>query len=962
MDKFGFMGNTEIGQLDELYQKYKQNPESVEESWRNFFRGFDFASEHYPTKNTSTATSTTTEGGCTNKEFNVMNLIQAYRQRGHFFTETNPVRERRRYFPTLDIENFGLEESDLDKVFHAGNEIGIGATKLKQIIEHLQKTYCHSIGVEFVFVRDPQVMNWLKAKMESEQNTPNFNDAQRKDIYHHLNLAVGFEGYIHKKFVGQKRFSLEGAETLIPALDALIAHGAKLGSQEFVFGMAHRGRLNVLANILEKPYENIFKEFVGEEYEDDIALGDVKYHLGYNNTVATDDGKQVKLHLTPNPSHLETVSPVAEGIARAKIENDYNGDENKLVPVIIHGDAAIAAQGIVYETIQMSRLPGYKTGGTIHLVINNQIGFTTNYLDARSSTYCTDIAKVTRSPIFHVNGDDVEALIYTIQMAMEFRQEFHTDVFIDILSYRKYGHNEGDEPRFTQPKLYKAIAKHKNPRDIYAETLLQKGIYSADEIKTINKNYIQLLDEKFELSKQIEKVVIQPFLAENYQGIRYSTRKDFEKSPETGVSKAKLLHLIDQITTIPSPENFFKKLIKLMNDRKKMVENDKLDWAIAEQLAYATLLDEGHSVRLSGQDSERGTFSHRHAALITEDGNNKYLPLNHINENQAKFSVYNSLLSEYGVLGYEYGYATAHPSGLTIWEAQFGDFHNVAQPVIDQYISAAEDKWGLKNGLVMYLPHGYEGQGAEHSSARMERFLNLCARDNMQIINPTTPANLFHALRRQLHRDIRVPLICFTPKSLLRHPACVSSINDLADGCFQEVIDDAKVVAKEVRRVVFCNGKVYYDLLAQKEELDAKDIAIVRIEQLYPFPHEQVDKILEKYPKALLHLWVQEEPVNMGAWQFVNYKFRDKKVKLVPVARQSAGSPATGLAKIHLQGQNEIIHKVFRTCDCGKGLKYCGLQCVEGRSREDILRQHEYFKENMGKSRLINVNKKILNN
>ncbi len=950
MDKFSFLGNSEIEYIDKLYQSYQNDPESVEESWRQFFQGFDFATAKFPVKEQN-LTENIPASNSMSKEFNVMNLIQAYRQRGHLFTKTNPVRTRRKYFPTLDIENFDLSESDLETVFHAGTEIGLGASKLKDIISHLHDTYCKSIGAEYVFVRHPQMMKWLQNKMEGTKNKPNFNDEQRKHIYYHLKLAVGFENYIHKKFVGQKRFSLEGTETLIPALDAMIERGAELGVQEFIFGMAHRGRLNILANILEKPYANIFKEFMGEEFEEDIALGDVKYHLGYGNTVKTDDGSKVKLHLAPNPSHLETVGAVVEGISRSKIDNDYNGDQDKLVPVIIHGDAAIAGQGIVYETVQMSQLTGYKTGGTIHLVINNQVGFTTNYLDARSSTYCTDVAKVTRSPVFHVNGDDVEALIFTIKLAMEYRQEFNSDVFIDILSYRKFGHNEGDEPRFTQPILYKEIAKHKNPRDIYADFLMGKGIYSKEEISTINADYNKLLDKDFELSKTFKKVTIQPFLGDYYEDIRYSKKEDFVSSPNTGVARKILLDLAENITSLPENLTFFTKVGKLMSDRKNMVKNDELDWAMGELLAYSSLLSEGISVRVSGQDSERGTFSHRHAALVIDNSDEKYFPLKNISDKQAPFHIYNSSLSEYGVLGFEYGYALAHPSGLTIWEAQFGDFHNVAQAVIDQYISAAEDKWGIKNGLVMYLPHGYEGQGAEHSSARMERFLTLCANNNMQIANPTTPANLFHMLRRQVKRDIRLPLICFTPKSLLRHAKCVSKIDDMAKGQFQELIDDNNIIAEEVRRVVFCTGKIYYDLLARKEELFAQDIALIRVEQLYPFPEKQIDGILERYPNALLHLWVQEEPENMGAWQFINYNFKNKKVKLVPVARQASGSPATGLTKIHLAGQNEIINKVFRKCNCDRKLKYCGLQCVEGSSRADILVQHEYFEEK--KSKLI---------
>jgi len=949
MDKFSFIGNSEIESVNKMYQEYLKNPDSMEESWKKFFQGFEFAQANFKTKPDSAAVTGGPVPESMSKEFNVINLIQAYRQRGHLFTKTNPVRTRRKYFPTLDIENFNLDEADLSTLFQAGSEIGIGAATLRDILTHLQQTYCQSVGVEYLFMREPRMVKWLQEKMETNRNTPNFTNDQKKHIYYHLKLAVGFENYIHRKFVGQKRFSLEGAEALIPALDALIEKGAELGIDEFIFGLSHRGRLNVLANILEKPYANIFKEFVGEEFEEDIALGDVKYHLGYGNTVTTDHGRKVKLNMAPNPSHLEIVGGVVQGIARSKIDNQYAGDYNKLAPIIIHGDAAIAGQGIVYEIVQMSQLKGYRTGGTIHMVVNNQVGFTTNYLDARSSTYCTDVGKVTRSPIFHVNGDDAEALIYTVKLAIEYRQEFHTDVFIDILSYRKFGHNEGDEPRFTQPLLYKAIAKHSNPRDIYAEILIKNGIYTKEEIKELNDKFNQLLDYKFEESKQIDKVYIQPFLEEKYKEIRYSGEQDFNSSPQTGIDVNILKDIAKKITTLPKDKPFFKKISKLLNDRKKMVEENRLDWAMSELLAYGSLLEEGHPVRVSGQDSERGTFSHRHAAFVVEDRAEKYFPLKHLSADQADFYIYNSPLNEYGVLGFEYGYALAEPNALTIWEAQFGDFHNVAQPIIDQYISAAEDKWGIKNGLVLLLPHGYEGQGAEHSSARLERFLTLCANNNMQIVNPTTPANLFHMFRRQVKRDIRVPLACFTPKSLLRHPKCTSTLDEMANGRFQEVIDDYNVEAENVRRVVFCSGKVYYDLLAKKEELEATDVALVRIEQLYPFPQAQIDKVLERYPNALLHLWVQEEPENMGAWQFIKYYF--KGAELVPVARQKSGSPATGLSKIHMLGQTEIINKVFRKCDCDYKYKYCGLQCVEGSSREEILTTHEYFE--MKKSKLL---------
>ncbi len=934
MENFSFIGNSDIEAIEELYQKYLSDPESVDESFRLFFKGFDFARKNYETPSS---------GGMVSKEFKVANLIHGYRQRGHLFTKTNPVRKRRQYFPTLEIENFGLEKADLEIEFEAGAKLGIGKAKLKDIITHLQKTYCGSIGVEYLYIRHPEVVDWLKRKMESVRNTPHFSEGKKKSIYDELNVAAGFESFIHKKFVGQKRFSLEGSEVIIPGLHALIRKGAELGVKEVMIGMAHRGRLNVLANILRKPYENIFKEFVGDDYAEGISLGDVKYHLGYQNDILTEDGKKVRVNLAPNPSHLEAVGPVIEGITRSKINNRYNEDFNKAIPVLIHGDAAIAGQGVVYEVIQMSQLTGYKTGGTIHIVINNQVGFTTNYLDARSSTYCTDVGKVTRSPVFHVKGDDSEAMVYALELAVEFRQKFNADVFIDVLSYRKYGHNEGDEPRFTQPTLYKAIAKHPNPRDVYGMRLIEEKVYTQDELAALQSGFDVYLEKKLEDSKKIDKVVIQRFLKEEWEGIRYSEPKDFIQSVETGVDKEQLVELSEKLTHLPEDLSFFRKVHKIMDDRKKMVENDKLDWAMGEQLAYATLVMEGHQVRLSGQDSVRGTFAHRHAGLTIEDTEKLYFPLKNLSKDQARFNVYNSHLSEYGVMGFDYGYALATPNGLTIWEAQFGDFYNVAQVIVDQYISSAEEKWGIMNGLVLYLPHGFEGQGPEHSSARIERFLSLAANNNIQIVNCTTPANFFHVLRRQIHRNIRLPLIVFTPKSLLRHPKCVSKMDELALGKFQEVIDDIDVDVNNVRRVVFCSGKIYYDLLARKEELGARDIALIRIEQMHPFPKDQLQEVLDKYTNAILHLWVQEEPENMGAWKYIRGMF--KGVNLIPVARLASGSPATGLNGLHVVGQKEIIDKIFKKCHCELKNKYCGLQCVEGKDRKTILKQHKYFTE-----------------
>jgi 2-oxoglutarate dehydrogenase E1 component len=933
MDKFSFTGNSEIDAIEKIYEQYKTDPESVDKQWQKFFKGFEFAQKNYATSGHT--------GDLLDNEFKVINLIEGYRKRGHLFTKTNPVRTRRKYSPTLALENYGLSDEYLDIVFQAGKNIGIGASTLRDIVNHLETTYCQSIGAEYMFIRNPEIVSWLQQKMEPQKNIPDFTPEERKHIYNHLKQAVGFENFIHRKFIGQKRFSLEGAESLIPALDAVIEKGANMGIQEFIIGMSHRGRLNVLANILEKPVEDIFAEYLGEEYDENIALGDVKYHLGYGNTVKTEDGKKVRLNLAPNPSHLEAVGPVVQGIAKAKIWKKYNHDYNKLAPIIIHGDAAIASQGVVYETIQMSQLKGYRTGGTIHLVINNQVGFTTNYLDARSSTYCTDIAKVTKSPIFHVNGDDAEALVYTIQLAMEYRQTFHTDVFIDILCYRKHGHNEGDEPRFTQPLLYKEISKHPNPRDIYSKFLIEKRIYSPSEVKTAEKEYNDFLEEKLIIAKKSDKLSIKQFLIEDWKKFDDVNSSELQNNPVTALSKKKLKSIAAKINHLPKEFKFFIKVEKLMEERNKMIENEQLDWGMAELLAYGTLVDEGHPVRLSGQDSERGTFSHRHSTVTIEDSDQKYIPLKHISKNQASFHVFNSPLSEYGVLGFEYGYAMATPEGLTIWEAQFGDFNNAAQIIIDQYISSAEEKWGIKNGITLFLPHGYEGQGPEHSSARMERFLALGANNNMQVVNPTTPANFFHVLRRQVYKDFTNPMIVFTPKSLLRHPKCISSLDELANSSFQEVIDDTNVIEKEVRRVIFCTGKIYYDLLEKKEEYDAKDIALVRIEQLHPWPENEIQKIIQKYPNTLRWIWLQEEPENMGAWRYVKDKFEG--IDILPLARLASGSPAVGLHKLHVLGQQEIIGKVFRKCTCELKNKYCGLQCEVGSSRLDLKHQMKYL-------------------
>lgn len=923
MDKYAFLNTSDPKAIEEIYRSFKKDPESVDAGWRKFFEGFDFAMASY---------GKTPDTGAKPKEFKVLNLIDDYRKRGHLFTQTNPVRKRRQYTPKLDIENFGLTEQDLDTMFDAGTELGLGKSSLRHIVSMLNQTYCKSLGVEYMYIRNTEIVQWLKQKMEPIRNTPSYTESDKRFILKKLIRAVGFEKFLHKKFPGQKRFSLEGAESLIPAMDAIMEKGAEIGVEEFVIGMAHRGRLNVLANILRKPYRDIFSEFEGKEYEDESLLGDVKYHLGYTAARKATNGKIVKLTLSPNPSHLEAVDPVVEGIVRAKIDQQYAGDFKKVTPILIHGDASIAGQGVVYEVLQMSEVNGYKTGGTIHLVINNQIGFTTDYLDGRSSTYCTDVAKVTQSPVFHVNGDDAEAVVYAIQLAMEFRERFQKDVFIDLLCYRKYGHNEGDEPRFTQPILYKAIEKHPNPKEIYAERLINEGLVTQADIDAMVKKNNTKLEDSYGGSKLREKSHISNFLEDMWKGIRKATDEDFEKSPDTAVDKKTLLHITEKITSLPKKLNFFRKTVRLQQQRlNSVVKDNKLDWAMGELLAYGSLLNEGNCVRLSGQDVERGTFSHRHAVLRVEDSQEEYVPLKHIHDDQGSFEIYNSILSEYGVLGFEYGYSLASPHRLTIWEAQFGDFNNGAQIIFDQFLSSAEDKWNVMNDLVVLLPHGYEGQGPEHSSARIERFLSLCAENNMQVANCSTPANFFHILRRQLKRPFRKPLIIFTPKSLLRHARCVSPIEDFTNGGFKEVIDDHMADPDKITKVVFCSGKIYYDLLEEKEKLKNNAVAIVRIEQLHPLPRKQMLAITKRYKKAINHLWVQEEPMNMGAWKFMHHEFKEVPLKLI--ARPASGSPATGSPKFHVIRQKKIIDKVFEQCQCQLVGKTCGMICIGNKWR-----------------------------
>ncbi|MEF3077965.1 2-oxoglutarate dehydrogenase E1 component [Winogradskyella poriferorum] len=910
MDKYSFLNAAHTAYFADLYDQYLKNPDAIEPSWRAFFQGYDFGSENYGMDGEIVEGVSAQIPEQLQKEFQVVKLIDGYRNRGHLFTKTNPVRARRKYAPTLEIENFGLSKSDLNTVFSAGEIIGIGTSTLQNIIDHLERIYCDSIGVEYMYIRKPEEIQWIQEKLNVNDNHPQFSPDQKKNILRKLNEAVSFENFLHTKYVGQKRFSLEGNESLIPALDAMIETAAEYGVKEFVMGMAHRGRLSTLTNIFGKSAKDIFSEFDGKDYEEQIFDGDVKYHLGWTSDRETDSGKKINLSIAPNPSHLETVGAVVEGISRAKQDKPEIEDASQVLPIVVHGDAAIAGQGLVYEVVQMAKLDGYKTNGTVHIVVNNQIGFTTNYLDARSSTYCTDVGKVTLSPVLHVNADDAESVVHATLFALHFRMKFKRDVFIDLLGYRKYGHNEGDEPKFTQPLLYKAIAKHKNPRDIYAERLIAEGIIDKDHVSKIEKDYKDKLEEKLEDSRKVEKTVISPFMHEQWKDFERVDESEMMKPVDTTVSKELLTDITKVISNLPDDKKFIRKIQRLVESRQTMFDENRLDWAMAEHLAYGTLLAEGFNVRISGQDVERGTFSHRHAVVKVEDSEEEIILLKNVSESQGQFNIYNSLLSEYGVVGFDYGYAMASPNTLTIWEAQFGDFSNGAQIMLDQYISSGEDKWKTSNGLVMLLPHGYEGQGAEHSSGRMERYLQLCAKDNMFVADCTTPANMFHLLRKQMKANYRKPLIVFTPKSLLRHPKVISTVEEFANGSFQTIIDDTSAKADKVKTLVFVTGKFYYDLLEEQEKLGREDVALVRIEQLFPLPIDEINNILGKYKNADDVVWAQEEPRNMGAYGHMMMHF-DKARTWRAASRRPYGAPAAGSSVRSKIRHQEVIDYVF---------------------------------------------------
>lgn len=907
MSKFSYLSNAHPEYIDNLYKDYLKDENTVEPELKKFFEGFDFANQHYPQNGAEAKSSVSPE------EFKVFQLIEAYRNNGHLLADTNPIRTRKDRKARLDLADFDLSEKDLKTEFYVGNMIGLGKTTLDNIIAHLKKGYCGTIGIQYNYVRDPEELMWLRKKIENNPNFKQFGIEKKEAIFRKLNKAVVFEQFLGKKYIGEKRFSLEGGETAIPALNAIIDTAASSATpvEEVVIGMAHRGRLNVLTNIMGKTYEEIFNEFEGNEPAKTMGDGDVKYHLGFRSTYIASNGKEVHLELMPNPSHLEAVNPVLEGFTRAKADVIYDSNYDKILPIVIHGDAAVAGQGVVYETLQMSKLTGYRTGGTIHFVINNQIGFTTDFDDARSSDYCDSIAKTVDAPIIQVNGDDVEAVIFAAEMAAEYRQKYKKDIFIDMVCYRKHGHNESDDPKYTQPRLYAAISKHKDVRELYSAKLAEQGDLGKELADKLDQEFWNELQDRLDMVKE-KKATYKPQPPElAWAKLRPSTHEDFQISPKTAITKAKATKIIKALINYPEGFTPLRKVAKYLENRREIMQEEKtVDWAAAELMAYGSILQDGHDVRMSGQDVKRGTFSHRHAVISDEKTGAEYNRLSEIDSEQGLFKIYNSHLSEYAVLGFEYGYSLASPDSLVVWEAQFGDFSNTAQCIIDQFIVSGESKWNRYSGLIMLLPHGFEGQGPEHSSARLERFLQQAAEDNMIITNITDSANLFHAIRRQLQWDIRKPLINMSPKSLLRHPRTSSPIGDIFKGTFKEILDDVTVKdASKVKRLLLCSGKVSFDLIEKKENEKREDVAIVRLEQLYPLNDTYLQRIFDKYKNAVV-VWVQEEPENMGPWSYILAKFYKSKT-IECVARKKSASPATGYKKQHLKEQEEILNSAF---------------------------------------------------
>jgi len=918
MKDFSYITNSHPAFIEETYKAFLQDPSSVDPDLKKFFEGFDFAVSSgqagtgATSSNVAAASASSDSSGIDwQKEINVYRLILGYRNRGHLLSNTNPIRPRKDRQANLDLSYFGLSESDLSQTFQAGKFVGLGTTSLKNILSHLQTCYTSSVGAEFKYISSKEKVSFLIAEMETNFKAPIHLD-KKKHILEKLNQGVIFEKFLHTKYIGQKRFSLEGGESTIAALDAIINTAASYDVEEVVIGMAHRGRLNVLANIMGKTYEQIFSEFEGTAIIDQtMGSGDVKYHMGYGSEITTPDGKTIHLKLVPNPSHLEAVDPVVLGFARAKADVLGKSAFDKYLPILIHGDASVAGQGIVYEVLQMSNLRGYHTGGTIHFVINNQIGFTTDFDDARSADYCTSVAAMVQAPVLHVNGDDAEAVVKCAEIATRYRQQFNSDIFIDMVCYRKHGHNEGDDPKYTQPQLYSLIDKHQNPRETYTQFLIQNGEPEAQALaKDMEKKFWADLQERLDDLKQhpLPYNYQPPELV--WQNMGKATEQDFQASPVTAVSQERFNILFERLMQFPQDFKPLKKVEKLLQEKIKLMESEqKVDWATAELMAYGSLLLDGNIVRMSGQDVQRGTFSHRHAVIRDEQTNKGHNRLNHFAEGQEKFRIYNSLLSEYGVLGFEYGYAMANPNALVIWEAQFGDFCNGAQTMIDQFIVAGEQKWQRQNGLVMLLPHGYEGQGPEHSSARLERFLQMAAELNIVVTNITSAANLFHALRRQLTWNFRKPMINFSPKANLRNPGTYSKVEDFLQGGFKELIDDEFVQdASAVKKVLFCTGKIYFELAEKQAKENRQDIAVVRLEQIYPLAQDQLNALHKKYSKATW-FWVQEEPQNMGAASFL--KMNLHTINFGVISRSASASTATGYAKVHAAEQLEVIETAF---------------------------------------------------
>lgn len=916
-------GFANIELIEEQYEKYLQDPRSIDQTWYQLFENLDDKPEKVSVKNVPTPLKNTVDEAISAKEemtpsdIRVYNLIEAYRSNGHLMANINPIKTHPIEEPVeLKLETHGLQDQDLTKVFPTFGLLTEAKAPLLKIINTLKSIYCNKIGVEYIGLGQPELEKWLQNRIEPTHFKINLTIDQKQMILQQLNKSELLEVFLHTKYVGQKRFSLEGGETLIPMLSAVIETGAQLGLEAFEVGMAHRGRLNVLSNILNKSYSEIFSEFdeayIPDSYE---GSGDVKYHKGFSSEFQTQGNQVVKIDLIPNPSHLEAVDPVLEGQVKAKQVSLPDKNQEKIIPILIHGDAAISGQGVVYETLQFSKLDGYSTGGTIHFIINNQIGFTTLPLDSRSTLYCTDIAKTFGSPVFHVNAEDPEGCVYATNLALELRQKFHCDVFIDLCCYRKYGHNETDEPGFTQPLEYQIIRKKKPIREIYREELIHQGVLEKYMAETMEEEFKKALQQALTSIKISEK--------KGSGKSKHDPHPDFTESEifkpiETGVSKKILQEIATRICAPPQNLNIHPKLVHLLKDRLSMVTDDaaakKVDWGMGETLAYATLLWDGFHVRISGQDCCRGTFSHRHAVLMDQVEEKEYYPLKHLKDGQGRFDIYNSPLSEYAVLGFELGYTLGNPEALVIWEAQFGDFANGGQLIIDQFLVSGEQKWAQKSGIVLYLPHGYEGQGPDHSTGRMERFLQLAGHNNIRVVNPTTPAQLFHLIRRQTLDPVRKPLIVFTPKGLLRHPDCTNAIEDFTKGSFQEILDDP-LKSASVKKLIFCSGRIYYDMIAARAKTNTKEMVLIRIEQLYPLDINKLKEFIEKYKGFEECIWLQEEPANMGAWDYIRPLLQSllpsgKELKYV--GRSRSATTAVGSHALHKNEHNEIMNAVIK--------------------------------------------------